>query len=244
MRIDGRQNGELRPVKLTPHFIGSAAGSALIEWGRTRVICTATMEERVPPFKAQTGEGWLTAEYGMLPASTSTRKPRETSKPDGRSMEIRRLIGRSLRAVIDFKALGERSIWIDCDVIEADGGTRTASITGAYVALALAVDRWLAEGILEKSPLTGQVAAVSVGIIEGEPRLDLCYQEDSRAGVDMNVVMTGDGNFVEVQGTGEDSTFSKAEMDAMLKLAGRGIRQLMTAQKRVLKGARYLNDQR
>ena len=236
-----RTLGQLRPVKITPHFIGSAAGSALIEWGRTRVICTATMENRVPPFKAQSGEGWLSAEYAMLPASTNKRKPRETLKPDGRSMEIRRLIGRTMRAVIDFKALGERTVWLDCDVIEADGGTRTASITGAFVALALAVDKWLAEGVLERSPISGHLAAVSVGMVDQEPRLDLCYAEDSVAEVDMNVIMTEDGRFVEVQGTGEESTFSKAELDALLKLAGKGIRQLITAQKKVLKGVNYLH---
>ena len=233
--------GQLRPVKITPHFIGSAAGSVLIEWGRTRVICTATMENRVPPFKSQSGEGWLSAEYAMLPASTNKRKPRETLKPDGRSMEIRRLIGRAMRAVIDFKALGERTVWLDCDVIEADGGTRTASITGAFVALALAVDKWLAEGVLERSPISGHLAAVSVGMVDQEPRLDLCYAEDSVAEVDMNVIMTEDGRFVEVQGTGEESTFSKAELDALLKLAGKGIRQLITAQKKVLKGVNYLH---
>jgi ribonuclease PH len=236
-----RQPGQMRPVKITPHFIGSAAGSVLIEWGRTRVICTATLEERVPTFKAGRGEGWLSAEYGMLPASTSSRKPRETLKPDGRSMEIRRLIGRSLRAAIDFKLLGERTVWLDCDVIEADGGTRTASVTGAFVALALAVDKWLTEGVIERSPIIGHLAAVSVGIVEGEPRLDLCYAEDSAAEVDMNVIMTEQGRFVEVQGTGEESTFTKAELDAMLKLAARGIKQLIAAQKKALKGVNYLH---
>ncbi len=242
MRIDGRQNNGLRHLKLTPHFIGSADGSVLIEWGRTRVICTAVLEEKVPPFRAQSGEGWLSAEYGMLPASTNTRKAREGGKPDGRTMEIRRLIGRSLRTVIDFAVLGERTVWLDCDVIEADGGTRTASITGAYVALALAVDRWLREGRLERSPLIGHVAAVSVGVVDGELLLDLCYQEDSRAQVDMNVVMTDAGTFSEVQGTAEDGAFTKAELDAMLKLAGQGIRRLISAQKKVLKGVSYLHE--
>lgn len=241
MRPDGRLNNQLRSIKITPNFIGSADGSALIEWGRTRVICTAVMEQKVPPFKMQTGEGWLTAEYGMLPASTNTRKPRETLKPDGRSMEIRRLIGRTMRAALDFKVLGERTVWLDCDVIEADGGTRTASITGSFVALALAVDKWRREGMLERSPITGHVAAVSVGIVEGEPVLDLCYSEDSGAAVDMNVVMTDAGRFVEVQGTGEESTFTKAELDALLKLAGRGIGQLIREQKKALKGVNYLN---
>lgn len=241
MRPDGRQPNQLRSIRITPNFIGSAAGSALIEWGRTRVICTATLEEKVPPFKLDSGEGWLTAEYGMLPASTSSRKPRETSKPDGRSMEIRRLIGRAMRAAIDFKALTGRTVWLDCDVIEADGGTRTASVTGAFVALALAVDRWRREGLMDRSPITGPVAAVSVGIVGGEPHLDLCYEEDSKAEVDMNVVMTGDGRFVEVQGTGEQAAFTKAELDALLKLAGKGIRQLLREQAKALKGANYLN---
>lgn len=243
MRHDGRQPNQLRSIRITPDFIGSAAGSALIEWGRTRVICTATLEEKVPPFKIGSGEGWLTAEYAMLPASTTTRKPRETLKPDGRSMEIRRLIGRAMRAAIDFKALGERTIWLDCDVIEADGGTRTASVTGAFVALALAVAKWRKDGLLEKSPITGHVAAVSVGVVGGEPLLDLCYREDSNADVDLNAVMTEDGRFVEVQGTGEKATFSKAQLDALLKLAGKGIRQLIREQKKALKGADYLDAQ-
>jgi ribonuclease PH len=241
MRPDGRNNGELRSIRITPDFIGSAAGSALIEWGRTRVICTASWEDRVPPFKLGSGEGWLTAEYGMLPASTATRKPRETLRPDGRSMEIRRLIGRAMRAAVDFKLLGEHTVTLDCDVIEADGGTRTASITGAFVALALAVDRLLRDGVLARSPVTGHVAAVSVGIAGSEPRLDLCYAEDADAQVDMNVVMTGEGKFVEVQGTAEHGAYSKAELDALLELAAGGIRQLIGEQKNALKGARYLD---
>ena len=244
MRADGRQHNQLRSIKITPNFIGSAAGSVLIEWGHTRVICTATLEEKVPPFKVGSGEGWLTAEYAMLPASTSTRKPRETLKPDGRSMEIRRLIGRAMRAAIDFAALGERTVTLDCDVIEADGGTRTASVTGAFVALALAVGKWQAEGMLERSPLIGHVAAVSVGVVGGEPMLDLCYREDSSAVVDLNAVMTEDGRFIEVQGTGEKAAFTKAELDAMLKLAGKGIRQLIREQKKALKGVQYLDAQR
>ncbi len=243
MRPDGRKPDELRSIQITPHFIGSALGSALIEWGRTRVICTASWDEKAPPFKAQSGEGWLTAEYAMLPASTLTRKPRETLKPDGRTVEIRRLIGRTMRAALDFKLLGEHTIILDCDVIEADGGTRTASITGAFVALALAVDRLLRDGALERSPIIGHVAAVSVGIVEGEPRLDLCYEEDSGADVDMNVVMTGDGRFVEVQGTGEKGTFDKAELDALLELAGQGVRLLIEEQKNALGGAWYLDEQ-
>lgn len=241
MRPDGREKDQLRKISITPGFIGSAAGSALIEWGRTRVICTATLEAKVPPFKLGSGEGWMTAEYAMLPASTSVRKPRETSKPDGRSMEIRRLIGRTMRAAVDFKTLGERTVWLDCDVIEADGGTRTASVTGAFVALALAVGKWRSEGLLERSPIKGHVAAVSVGIVGGEPRLDLCYAEDSAADVDMNVVMTEDGRFAEVQGTGEEATFSKAELDALLKLAGKGVKRLISEQKKALKGVDYLN---
>lgn len=231
----------MRKIGITPGFIGSAAGSALIEWGRTRVICTATLEDKVPPFKTGSGEGWLTAEYAMLPASTSVRKPRETAKPDGRSMEIRRLIGRTMRAAVDFKLLGERTVWLDCDVIEADGGTRTASVTGAFVALALAVGKWRADGLLEKSPILGHVAAVSVGIAGGEPLLDLCYAEDSTADVDMNVVMTEDGRFAEVQGTGEGATFTKAELESLLKLAEKGVRRLIREQKKALKGVRYLN---
>lgn len=241
MRPDNRRPDQLRHIHITPNFIGSAPGSVLIEWGRTRVICTATMEDKTPPFKAGSGTGWLSAEYAMLPASTQTRKPRETLKPDGRSMEIRRLIGRALRAVVDFQALGERSVWIDCDVIEADGGTRTAAITGAYVALRLAVQRWIADGTLSVSPLTGAISAVSVGIITGEPRLDLCYAEDSAADVDMNVIMTGDGRFVEVQGTGEHATFTKAELDKLLRLASKGCRQLFAEQHRALKGAGITN---
>ncbi len=243
MRVDGRQPNQLRTIRITPNYIGSAAGSVLIEWGRTRVICTATLEEKVPPFKAGSGQGWLTAEYAMLPASTSTRKQRETLKPDGRSMEIRRLIGRAMRAAVDFAALGERTVTLDCDVIEADGGTRTASVTGAFVALALAVGKWKAEGLLDRSPITGHVAAVSVGIVGGEPLLDLCYREDSGAEVDLNAVMTEDGRFVEVQGTGEEAAFTKAELDAMLRLAGKGIRKLVREQKKALKGVQYLDAQ-
>jgi ribonuclease PH len=244
MRPDGRSNNQLRKIKITPNFIGSAAGSALIEWGGTRVICTAMLEASVPPFKVGSGEGWLTAEYAMLPASTRVRKPRETLKPDGRSMEIRRLIGRAIRSILDFKTLGEKTIWLDCDVIEADGGTRTASVTGAFVALALAVDKWIKDGLLVHSPILCHIAAVSAGIVEGEPRLDLCYAEDSHAQVDFNVVMTEEGKFAEVQGTGEESAFTKAELDAMLKLAEHGIRQMIREQKKALKGACYLNAEK
>jgi ribonuclease PH len=244
MRPDGRANDQLRKIRITPGFIGSAAGSALVEWGNTRVICTAVLEPGVPPFKVGSGEGWLTAEYAMLPASTKPRKPRETLRPDGRSMEIRRLIGRALRSVVDLKALGERTVWLDCDVIEADGGTRTASVTGAFVALALAVDKWRSEGVLERSPILRHAAAVSAGIVEGEPRLDLCYAEDSAAKVDMNAVTTENGEFAEVQGTGEGGAFTKAELDAMLRLAAKGARLLIRVQKKALKGADYLNAER
>jgi ribonuclease PH len=202
MRKDGRANDDLRQVRMQTGFIPSATGSVLIEWGNTRVICTAMVEEGVPPFKAGSGQGWLTAEYAMLPASTSRRKPRDGVRVDGRSVEIRRLVGRALRAVVDLSALGERTVWLDCDVIQADGGTRTASITGAYVALALACDKLLSQGLIGRHFLKGALAAVSVGIVEGECVLDLCYEEDSRAEVDMNVVMLDD-QFVEVQGTGE-----------------------------------------
>ncbi len=229
-RSDKRACDELRNMKVTPNFIPSAHGSVLIEWGSTRVICTAMLEEGAPPFKEESGEGWLTAEYAMLPASTPRRKRRETIKPDGRSTEIKRLIGRSLRCVVDFKAMGPRTVWIDCDVIQADGGTRTASITGAYMALSLAAKGWLDRGIMDKSPVTSQVAAVSVGIVDGVPVLDLPYVEDSRADVDMNIVMTGEGEFVEIQGTGEGRSFSRDEMNALLDLATKGINELFIVQ--------------
>ncbi len=233
-RADGRALDQLRPVRILPDFITTAPGSVLIEWGGTRVICTASMEEKNAPFRIGTGKGWLTAEYDMLPASTDRRKSRSRGKVDGRSTEIQRLIGRSLRSVMDFEALGERSIYIDCDVIQADGGTRTASITGGYVALALACRRWVEAGILEKNPIREAVAAVSVGIVEDIPRLDLMYVEDSAAQVDMNVVLTASGRFIELQGTGEERPFSQEELDRLLALARKGAGELLELQRRTL----------
>jgi len=233
MRRDGRGADELRPIRIEPGFVRSASGSALIEAGGTRVICTASVDESVPRWMRGQGKGWVTAEYGMLPASTGDRKQRDVSKgrPDGRTVEIQRLIGRSLRGVIDFEALGERTVWIDCDVLEADGGTRCASITGGYVALELALARLVAAGKLDALPLTGSVAAVSCGVVAGEPLLDLDYPEDSTAEVDMNVVMTGDGGLVEVQATGERTPLSRTSLDALLVLAAAGIEELRAAQR-------------
>ena len=232
MRHDGRRADELRPLVITPGFVRSATGSALIEAGGTRVICTASAVEDVPRWLAGSGRGWVTAEYGMLPASTGERKQRDVSKgrADGRTVEIQRLIGRSIRGVVDFQALGERTIYIDCDVLEADGGTRCASITGGYVALKLALDRIVKEGKLPAVPLTQSVAAVSCGIVDGAALLDLDYPEDSSAEVDMNVVMTGDGGLVEVQATAERTPLSRASLDEMLALAAAGIEQLREAQ--------------
>ncbi|MSX02420.1 MAG: ribonuclease PH [Actinobacteria bacterium] len=231
-RHDGRQPDELRPVGIEPGFVSTATGSALISCGGTRVICTATIEEGVPRWRAGKGLGWLTAEYGMLPASTGERKARDISKGrlDGRTVEIQRLIGRCIRGVIDYEALGEMTINIDCDVLEADGGTRCASITGAYVALALGVQRLVAEGKLSSAPLTGQVAAVSCGIVGDTPMLDLNYIEDSSAEVDANVVMTGDGGLLEVQATAEGTALQRAHLDDLLALAAGGIEQLRVAQ--------------
>jgi ribonuclease PH len=231
-RSYGRAADELRPVTIEPGFVRTATGSALISAGETRVICTASVQNSVPRWLAGKGRGWVTAEYGMLPASTGERKQRDISKgrPDGRSVEIQRLIGRSLRGVVDFSALGERSVYIDCDVLQADGGTRCASITGGLVALRLACERLIADGKLERSPLTGTVAAVSCGIVDGIPLLDLDYPEDSAAEVDANVVMTGDGGLVEVQATAERTPLSRAHLDDLLALAARGIEQLRTAQ--------------
>jgi ribonuclease PH len=231
-RPDGRANDELRPVTFVHDFVRSATGSVLIEQGETRVICTASVVDNVPRWMAGQGRGWVTAEYGMLPASTGDRKQRDVSKgrPDGRTVEIQRLIGRSLRGVIDFEALGERTVWIDCDVLQADAGTRCASITGGYVAFARAVKALMERGDLEASPLTQSVAAISCGIIDGEPRLDLDYIEDSTAEVDANVVMTGDGGLVEVQATAERTPLSKAHLDDLLALAGAGIDSLKAAQ--------------
>jgi ribonuclease PH len=235
-RSYGRGAADLRPIEIEPGFMRTAAGSALISAGETRVICTASVQEEVPRWMAGKGKGWVTAEYGMLPASTGARKQRDSSKgrPDGRAVEIQRLIGRSLRGVIDFKALGERTIYLDCDVLQADGGTRCASITGAYVALALACADLRARGRLEGSPLTGSVAAVSCGMVDGIALLDLDYSEDSTAEVDANVVMTGDGGLVEVQATAERTPLSRAHLDELLALAARGIEQLRVAQGQAL----------
>lgn len=234
MRTDGRSNDALRPVKITRHYIVHPAGSVLIEMGNTKVICTAMIEEKVPQFLKGTNSGWVTAEYGMLPGSTGQRKQRNTKGIDGRSQEIQRLIGRSLRSIVDLKALGERTIWIDCDVIQADGGTRTASITGAFVALKDAIDSLIANGQLSESPIKTAVAAVSVGIVESEVLLDLCYEEDSKAHVDMNMVMTGDGEFIEIQGTGEEKPFTKKQLEDMMAIGELGINALIKAQQRAL----------
>ncbi|MBS7525599.1 ribonuclease PH [Fusibacter paucivorans] len=236
MRIDGRAFDAHRPVKITRNYVKHPHGAVLIEMGETKVICTATVEERVPSFLKGAESGWLTAEYAMLPGSTQSRKSRNTKGVDGRSQEIQRLIGRSLRAIIDLKALGERTIWIDCDVIQADGGTRTASITGAYIALSDAINRLMTEGVLTQSPIITSVAAISVGIVAGEPLLDLCYVEDSKADVDMNLIMTGEGRFVEVQGTGEEATYSKEELMTLLALGEKGIASLTAYQEAVLAG--------
>jgi ribonuclease PH len=232
MRPSNRTASELRAVKITPHFTHHAEGSVLIECGHTRVLCTASVENGVPGHKKGSGEGWVTAEYGMLPRSTHTRSRREAAsgKQSGRTQEIQRLIGRSLRAVVDLKKLGERQIVLDCDVLQADGGTRCASITGAYVALAIACNKLVAAGTLAVTPLTDLVAAVSVGIYEGKPVLDLDYDEDSNCETDMNVVMTGSGGFVEVQGTAEGKPFSRSEMDSLLGLAEDGLTRLKAAQ--------------
>jgi ribonuclease PH len=235
-RTQGRIAGALRPLRITRGFTKHAEGSVLIEFGDTRVLCTASVEERVPPHKRGSGEGWVTAEYGMLPRATHTRSDREAArgKQSGRTQEIQRLIGRSLRAVFDLKALGERTITLDCDVLQADGGTRTAAITGAFVAAQDAVNGLLARGVIAASPILDAVAAVSVGIVDGTPLLDLEYIEDAACDTDMNVVMTGQGGFVEVQGTAEGVPFSRAEMDALLALATQGIGELVQAQRSAL----------
>ncbi len=235
-RSQGRQADQLRPVRITRHYTMHAEGSVLIEFGNTKVLCTASVEERVPPHKRGSGEGWVTAEYGMLPRATHTRSDREAArgKQSGRTQEIQRLIGRSLRAVFDLKKLGERTIQLDCDVLQADGGTRTAAITGAFVAAQDAVNGLLAKGKITESPLIAQVAAISVGVVQGTPVLDLEYTEDSACDTDMNVVMTGVGHFVEVQGTAEGVAFTRAEMNAMLELAEKGITELMALQQQAL----------
>ncbi len=229
-RPDNRRVADLRPLKLTPGFVSTADGSCLIELGGTRVICTASFTPGVPKWRADSGEGWVTAEYGMLPASTGRRKSRPTFKPDSRATEIQRLIGRVLRSIVDFKKLGENTVAIDCDVLEADGGTRTASITGGYVALALAIDAAARQGLCSPRVLRSAVAAISVGVVEGTTLLDLNYIEDSRADVDMNIAMTRGGKFVEIQGTSEAAPFDGQELEQMLSLAERGIRRLLAAQ--------------
>jgi ribonuclease PH len=235
-RIDNRNQDQIRPTKITPNYSPYAEGSAFIEVGNTKVLCNATVEDKVPFFLRNKGQGWVTAEYAMLPRATHTRSNRETMRPSGRTMEIQRLIGRSLRTVIDLKVLGERQIFIDCDVIQADGGTRTASITGAYVALALAVRKLMDKGTLKKSPILTEVAAISVGMIAKNPLLDLCYEEDSEADVDMNIVCTGGGKFIEIQGTAEQEPFDREQMNAMLDLAEKGINQLFTIQRYAING--------
>jgi ribonuclease PH len=233
MRSDQRTPGQLRPTTITPNYLMHPEGSVLIEAGKTRVICTASIEDRVPPFLRNTGKGWVTAEYGMLPRATSTRTQREASagKVGGRTQEIQRLIGRSLRSVTTLTALGERTIWIDCDVIQADGGTRTASITGAFVALALALEKLKERDGIKNIPITDYVAATSVGIVDAEPLLDLAYEDDCRAEVDMNIVKTGNGRFIEVQGTAEAMPFGREALIALLDLADLGIRQLVEKQR-------------
>jgi len=235
-RVDGRGHSELRPVKLTTGYLKHAEGSCLVEFGDTRVICAVSFEDKVPPFLKGKGEGWVTAEYGMLPRATSTRTQREASqgKVGGRTQEIQRLIGRSLRSVTNLPALGERTIWIDCDVIQADGGTRTASITGAFVALALALERLRERDVIRTIPLADYVAATSVGIVDTEPLLDLAYEDDSRAEVDMNIVKTGDGRFIEVQGTAEALPFGRDALMTLLDLADYGIMQLVEKQRAIV----------
>jgi ribonuclease PH len=233
LRSDGRAPDQMRPVKLMPDFVPVAEGSVLIEIGQTRVICTATVDDGVPSFLKGSGKGWVTGEYGMLPRATEQRSARESARgrQSGRTLEIARLIGRSLRAIVDQQKLGERTVWLDCDVIQADGGTRTASITGSFIALSMALERLVAAGMLRSVPLTDSVAATSVGLVLGEPFLDLCYEEDSRAEVDMNVVMTGSGRFVEIQATAEGRPFTGEELDRLLSLASGGIRTLTEHQR-------------
>ncbi|HTM24104.1 MAG TPA: ribonuclease PH [Vicinamibacterales bacterium] len=235
-RTDGRSPADLRPTTITPGYLAHAEGSVLIEVGRTRVICTASLEDRVPPFLRNTGKGWVTAEYGMLPRATSTRTQREasTGKVGGRTQEIQRLIGRSLRSVTKLPDLGERTIWIDCDVIQADGGTRTASITGGFVALVLALQRMRELALIRDIPVTDYVAATSVGIVGGAALLDLAYDEDSKAEVDMNFVKTGDGRFIELQGTAEGLPFDRRALDALMELADAGIAQLIDRQRSII----------
>ncbi len=235
-RFDNRPVNVLRPTRITPHYLKHAEGSVLIEAGDTRVICTASVEDRVPPFRRNSGKGWVTAEYGMLPRSTHTRNQRESSsgKVGGRTQEIQRLIGRSLRAVTRLEEMGERTIWVDCDVIQADGGTRTASITGGFVALVLALRKMRDQNQISTMPVRDLVAATSVGIVDAQPLLDLAYEEDSRAEVDMNIVQTGDGRFIEVQGTAEAAPFGRDALLSLLDLAQEGIRQLNALQREII----------
>lgn len=237
VRTDGRAADELRPLKITSGYLPYAEGSVLIEMGQTRVVCSASVEDRVPPFLRNSGQGWITAEYSMLPRATQTRTPREVRRggPSGRTHEIQRLIGRSLRAAANMKYLGERTITLDCDVLQADGGTRTAAITGAYVALALAANKLLKSGKIGSNVIINEVAAISVGIVNNTPLLDLKYDEDSTAEVDMNVVCTGDGRFIEVQGTAEREAFSREQMDGLLLLAEKGIQQLVSIQRETVR---------
>jgi len=236
MRPGNRKNDELRTIKLEPDYLDFADGSCLVECGKTRVLCTATLENRVPPFLRGTGQGWVTSEYGMLPAATQQRTRREVSRgrQSGRSMEIQRLIGRSLRAVTDMDAFPERTLWIDCDVIQADGGTRTASVTGAFVAMLMAFHRLAVDKLIERFPVKRFMAAVSVGIVRSEQLLDLCYEEDSIAEVDMNVVMTDAGRFIEIQGTAEHGAYSKTDLDGMLAMASKGIDKIFQLQRECL----------
>jgi ribonuclease PH len=238
MRLDGRKRDKLRSVKITRDYIKHAEGSALIEMGDTKVICTASLEERVPHFLRDQGKGWVTAEYAMIPRSTKERVQREAAKGklSGRTQEIQRLIGRSLRAITNLEALGERTVWMDCDVIQADGGTRTASITGAFVALADALAHAVKQGLIQKIPLKDYLAAVSVGKVNGELLLDLTYEEDSTADVDMNLVMTGDGRIVEIQGTAEKAPFDEKELKALLTMAKKGVRQLIKTEQELFRG--------
>jgi len=238
MRPDGRKNNEIRPVKIQRNFLETAEGSVLISMGNTRVICTASIEDRVPPFLKDQKRGWITAEYSMLPRATHSRTMRESvsGKVSGRTHEIQRLIGRALRSVVDLSGIGERTIWLDCDVLQADGGTRTASITGAFLCLSEALKYAVRNGLIEKIPLKDYLAAISVGVVKGEPLIDMCYSEDSAAEVDMNVVMTGSGKFVEIQGTAEGLPFSKSALDSLLKLADEGINHLIGIQKQFIEG--------
>lgn len=234
-RIDGRLFDDKREVKITRDFLKHPDGSVLIEMGETKVICTAMIEERVPPFLKGEGKGWVTAEYSMLPGSTITRKRRSIGKVDGRSQEIQRLIGRALRSVVDFKVLGERTIWIDCDVIQADGGTRTAAVTGSFVAMMDAINKLIDNKLIDKSPVKNYISAISVGVVNETSLLDLCYEEDSNAKVDMNVIMSDDGKIIEIQGTGEESPFTQDELMELLDLAKKGTAELIEVQKEVLK---------